>query len=508
MRFTLWHFFIMRPFNPLHPNIIHLRLMNKNSYRGLISCLLGGALVSWMLSIYGCASIGAPMGGPKDSLPPVLEKANPLNFTPNFNAKTITLEFDEFVDVANVFEKLIINPPLNKFPVVERKLRTVTIRIKDTLEKNTTYSWRFDDVIKDVNEGNPFGNYTYVFSTGPTFDSATFSGRVIGAQTGKVDSTLIVVLHRDLSDTAIVKTKPRYVTKLDSAGVFRFSYLAPGRYNVFALKDEGMKRYSDSSIPFAFHNEVVEVSENTPPVKMLYFVAKERVPEKPSGTESVVEKKEGETQDKDKKPQTLSVRLSQESQGSHDILKDLHLQFNRPVKTIDSSLIVLTDTNYRAQRQVSVKLDSSGKELIISHPWKLGMEYLMIFKKGFAFDSAGLTSKQDDTLQVRAKGESDYGLLKIQFSGLNTEDNPVLQFVENNNIYKSVPLTSNTFLDRLFKPGQYELRILFDLNKNGIWDTGDYYTRRQPEQTIDLGQKITVRGNWDNELDVTVNRDE
>ena len=477
--------------------------MSVKNLGGLITCIWVGALVSWMVSLYSCASIGAPMGGPRDSLPPVLERANPQNFTPNFKAKTITLNFDEYVDVANVFEKLIINPPLDKFPVVERKLRTVTIRIKDTLEENTTYSWRFDDVIKDVNEGNPFGNYTYVFSTGPNFDSATFSGRVIGAQTGKVDSTLLVVLHRDLSDTAIVKTKPRYVTKLDSAGVFRFSYLAPGRYNVFALKDEGMKRYADSSIPFAFHDEVIEVSDSTNPVKLLYFVAKERVEDKPSASSAEEDKKaKKEEEDQAKKPQNLAIRTSQ---GSHDILEDLHLEFNRKVKSFDSSLILLTDTNYRVQRQVSIKLDSAAKGLVVSHPWKIGTLYYMIFKKGYAFDSADITNRQDDTLRIQTKGESDYGSLKIKFSGLNLEDNPVLQFVENNKIFKSVPLTTATFSDKLFKPGQYELRLLIDSNKNGIWDTGDYYTKRQPERTIDLGEKISVRGNWENEVDIQVN---
>lgn len=482
--------------------------MNGKNIGQLITCICFGALISWMLSLYGCASIGAPMGGPKDSLPPVLTKALPENFTPNFREKTITLQFNEFVDVANVFEKLIVNPPLNKFPVVERKLRTVTVRIKDTLESNTTYSWRFDGVIKDVNEGNPFGNYTYVFSTGPSFDSANFSGRVISAQTGKADSTLLVVLHRDLSDTAIVKSKPRYVTRLDSSGIFRFSYLSPGRYNVFALKDEGMKRYTDSSIPFAFYNNVIEVSDSTPPAELLYFVAREREAEKiaPASADKEKNKKkeEGEAGN-DKKPKGLTLGITQ--QGAHDILQDLRLEFNRPVKSIDSSLILLTDTAYRIQRPFRVSLDSSGSSLVVAHPWKMQTTYFLLIKKGFAVDSAGSTFRQDDTLRLQTRDEGDYGSLKIKFTGLNLADNPVLQFVENNTIYKSVPLSSVLFSDKLFKPGQYELRLLMDTNKNGIWDTGDYFTRRQPERTIDLGEKISVKGNWENELDIEVKND-
>jgi hypothetical protein len=476
-----------------------LRLMNAKGFLYLANWVVAGAVFSWLISFYGCASIGSPLGGSKDSLPPVLVKALPENFTPNFKAKTITLNFDEYVEVANVFEKLIINPPLEKFPLVDRKLRTVTIRIKDTLEPNTTYSWRFDDVIKDVNEGNPFGNYTYVFSTGPTFDSASFSGRVIGAQTGRPDSTLIVVLHRNLSDTAIEKLKPRYITKLDSSGVFRFDYLAPGRYNVFALKDEGMKRYTDSTIPFAFHSEVIEVSDSTSPVEMLFFQAKQLPETQPSPSP---DEKEGKNKEEEK-PKNLLVRQSQDIQGNHDIMEDYKVQFNSPVQTFDSTLLVFTDTLYKPL-PYNIKLDSTGTNLIISHAWKLETYYSLIFKKGFATDSTGRSFSKEDTILFRTKGEADYGLLKIQFSGLQPELNPVLQFYESDKLIRSQPLSGNTFLEKLFKPGSYNIRILLDKNKNGVWDTGDYYTKLQPERTLSIEQKISVKGNWENEYDIAL----
>ncbi len=59
-----------------------------------------------------------------------------------------------------------------------------------------------------INEGNILKNFTYLFSTGSSLDSLTLSGKVIVAETGKIDSTLIVMLHRNADDLAVIKKNP------------------------------------------------------------------------------------------------------------------------------------------------------------------------------------------------------------------------------------------------------------------------------------------------------------
>ena len=46
-----------------------------------------------------CARQGAPQGGPKDSLPPVVMWAQPAFNTTNFNGKRIYIAFDEYVQL-------------------------------------------------------------------------------------------------------------------------------------------------------------------------------------------------------------------------------------------------------------------------------------------------------------------------------------------------------------------------------------------------------------------------
>ena len=78
----------------------------------------------------------------------------------------------------------------------------------------------------------------------------------------------------------------------------------------------------------------------------------------------------------------------------------------------------------------------------------------------------------------------------------------MIQFVENNAIVFKAPLTTGEFNNKLFKPGQYNIRILYDINKNGIWDTGNYWEKKQPELVLPVEQNINIKANWDNEVEI------
>ncbi|MGZ8517573.1 MAG: Ig-like domain-containing protein, partial [Chitinophagaceae bacterium] len=189
-------------------------------------------LIQQIVVLPGCATIIPPEGGPRDSLPPVLLKANPADSSLNFDDKTIVFSFDEYVDADNYQQEMIISPIPSNMPTVTRKLQTVTVKLRDTLEPNTTYTINFGNAIKDVNEANIMRDFTYTFSTGSYFDSLEFRGNVLVAETGEVDTTLTVMLHRTNIDSAVIKEKPRYIAKTDGRGDFQFKNLPPDTFYV------------------------------------------------------------------------------------------------------------------------------------------------------------------------------------------------------------------------------------------------------------------------------------
>jgi len=54
----------------------------------------------------------------------------------------------------------------------------------------------------------------------------------------------------------------------------------------------------------------------------------------------------------------------------------------------------------------------------------------------------------------------------------------------------------------LLPPRKYYVRIVYDDNQNGKWDTGYYWDKRQPEETFYTDEPIDVRANWDINQDI------
>jgi hypothetical protein len=439
-----------------------------------------------------CANIIPPGGGPRDSLPPRLVFALPKDSSTKISPKNITLNFDEYVTLFNVNENLIISPTIKNNPIVDYKLRVVTIKLKDSLDQNTTYAINFGNAIRDVNEGNIIKDLTYVFSTGAQLDTLTYKGKVLLAETGKVDSTLLVILHQDLHDSAITKIRPRYYTKINGKGEFNFNYLPAGTYRAYVLPNDFTRKYDDSTKLFAYKTALLNISNNTPLDTFYAFQAFKRI-DKPI-------KLSGGSTKKEKQDSIIRVKTDLES-GQQDLLGNLHVTFSKKLKQFDSSKMILSDTNYQPIIGYSLNLDTSKTVLTLTYPWKETSHFKLILQKDAVKDSVGNILAKADTINFRTKLESDYGSIKIRLNNLSLAANPVLQFVQSNLMVESVPLTGNELNRKLFREGSYELRILYDFNKNGSWDPGSFgLNKTQPEIVQLIPNIFNVKSNWDNEL--------
>jgi hypothetical protein len=129
----------------------------------------------------------------------------------------------------------------------------------------------------------------------------------------------------------------------------------------------------------------------------------------------------------------------------------------------------------------------------------------LILDKEFAEDTSGRKLLKTDTISFTTKKLADYGSIKISFVNIDLTKNPVVQFLQSGQVIKTFPLTSPELYQALFNPGDYDLSILFDENKNGKWDPGKFFgAKKQPELVRPLNKKITIRPSWDNEYEITL----
>lgn len=481
------------------------------NWKGFISILAftGIVLVS-ILSGPGCANIIPPEGGLRDSLPPVLLRSNPEDSTRNFEGNRINLTFDEYVTIDNFQQNVLISPLPRVAPTATYKLNTVSVRLRDTLEPNTTYSINFGDAIKDVNEGNIKKNYTYIFTTGSSFDSLSFGGNILLAQTGKPDSTLIVMLHRNGNDSAVVNERPRYVAKVDGKGNFVFRNLPTGTFYLYALQDESRSyRYMDKKKLFAFADSAIVISSGTPRKTLYAYVAAPATEAGGGGSSSgrpTSQRSPGTSDRKNVTDRRLKYSTTVSPDRSHDLLKQFAFTFDVPLKDFDSTKIRLhTDTLYTPVTGYNWSLDTSRKQLTLNYKWNEGALYHLVMQKEFATDTLGQQLPRADTITFTILKSSDYGKLAIRFRNLDLAKKPVLQFVQGAEVVSSFPLTSPNFSQALFPPGDYDLRILHDTNGNGKWDPGDFFGKRQqPEIVTPVTRAIKVRQSWDNEFEIAL----
>ena len=131
-----------------------------------------------------CANPVSPTGGPRDKTPPVITEEVPVNYSTQFNLDRILVSFDEFVQLNDLNNQLIISPLMNEKPDINPKGKAIQIKFNEELKDHTTYTLFFGDAIVDftaacfpeilaggVNDGVYYG-----VSTSATFNPTSVTG--------------------------------------------------------------------------------------------------------------------------------------------------------------------------------------------------------------------------------------------------------------------------------------------------------------------------------------------
>ncbi len=135
--------------------------------------------------------------------------------------------------------------------------------------------------------------------------------------------------------------------------------------------------------------------------------------------------------------------------------------------------------------------------------WKENTRYNIFVPPATVTDIFGLIN---DTIKIDFKTQEEkyYGTLKLNFKIKIKKF--ILQLVnEKGEVFEEEDILSDydkgIFYYKYLPPGTYNLRVIYDTNGDGLWTTGNYLKKQQPEKIIYYSKPITIRSNWDLEME-------
>ena len=200
-----------------------------------VAFILGSVMFS-----HSCANTTTPpSGGPKDTIPPVIVKLDPMDGSVNVPTRKTKLEltFNEYVVVKDP-KSLYLSPPLEKAPKYKIQNKSVVVYFENDLDSNKTYTLDLTNAIADNNEGNMYPGFTLVFSTGDQIDSMMVTGTVQDCNTLQPIKGATVMLYKDHADSAVFLKRPDAAVKTDDWGYFCLRNIQDTLYRMYAIIDE------------------------------------------------------------------------------------------------------------------------------------------------------------------------------------------------------------------------------------------------------------------------------
>ncbi len=185
--------------------------------------------------------------------------------------------------------------------------------------------------------------------------------------------------------------------------------------------------------------------------------------------------------------------------------RPLELNFNYPLETIDLSKIKLLEDTSKVEVKPIISIDSTDKRnLFFDFKWKEKVNYQIDLLPDAITDFYG---NKNDTLEqpILIQEKKEFGNLILLVKPLRKDTNYIVEVLKpDGSILKSFNFEQQIEAkeDLKFLPvGEYSIRLIEDLNKNGQWDAGNYDLKKQPERVYSKTIE-KLRANWDVEVKV------
>lgn len=497
-----------------------------------------------------CAQVGTLSGGEKDETAPkpIEKKTLPANETILFTGNSVSFEFDEFVQLNNP-QQTIQLVPNHARPIASLSKKNLTVSWEEQLQPNTTYVLYLDGTVKDVTEGNDT-LIKYVFSTGSTIDSLSYSVQLKDAFSNQAKENCMVGLYESLDSLT-----PIYFARTNKQGLAKFNYLRAGTYYLKGFQDENKDLKLQAHEAQGFRSDPIEINDSindSIPLLISSPLAKRKIRSfsyvAPGsffiGANYDLTNKSFQLEDQllskediifhspdsvqifftptdqtivkavvtgDGEIDSLSTRISDRDRkallrvangfSNNEIGPHEQLAFNltSKIQSIDTSKIQLLNAADSSTIAFTSLIESN--KLIINFDRTTIKEVKLAMGKGAIISQNGQQSEAMSTV-VKVKIAKEYGIVHVDATAFTRP--VIVELVQNGKVISKALLISDfkTSFENL-TPGEYQFRIIEDENQNFKWDPINPLASEQAEKVYFYTTVSKVRANWEIDVKLT-----
>jgi hypothetical protein len=183
------------------------------------------------------------------------------------------------------------------------------------------------------------------------------------------------------------------------------------------------------------------------------------------------------------------------------------IQFNQPLlhAVLDTPGFILHEDTIIVKPKIIYSPQADYIQLY--YPLKEHTSYTLEYRDSVFTDIYGGFNKKEKTA-ITTKGLKDYSTLVLNFIYPNDGEQYIAQMVteDETKVFRTFIINRNEHINlEYLVPGKYKIKLIRDTNRNGVWDNGDYQTRKQPEQVYYYSEVLTLRAYWDLEQTIDLN---
>ncbi|MDB5124485.1 MAG: hypothetical protein JWP94_2614 [Mucilaginibacter sp.] len=364
------------------------------------------------------------------------------------------------------------------------------------------------------------------------------------------------------------KKRPTIYTSTDTAGNFTLNNLHPDNYRIYALKENSPNKiYDNDNELIAFSKNVLHLTKDTANIELklfkqtpdkfrlvdnrfdgdgkMFFTFNKKLQNPslvvtyPQGFDSqkIVDfSKTKDTAivfmrnmdfdsirmvlfDNDKPIDTFYKKKSRKESFARylnfqynvnrdDKLKpgtDLTIKANFPTETFDQSLITLKEDSTEVSNFTIVKDPADTRLFTLRYRWKQNANYTLTINEGAFTDIYGDKNKRAPK-KFQVDKPENYSVLNLAITVPDTGKSYIVELLNEQKVLlrSDVIRKSTTIIYKNYITGKYRVRVVYDDNNNGIWDSGNVKRKIQPENIWVDETVITLRPNWEQDIPITI----